>query len=88
MDVQMPEIDGFEATAMIRKLEEGTGTHLPVVAMTAHAMQGDKERCLAAGMDGYVSKPLNIKELLTVVQAVLVSPRVAPENPVPELRTQ
>lgn len=71
MDVQMPEMDGFEATTTIRKMEETTGTHLPIVAMTAHAMQGDKERCLAAGMDGYLSKPLNLKELLVVVQSVL-----------------
>ena len=68
MDVQMPEIDGFEATAAIRKKEEATGTHLPIMAMTAHAMQGDKERCLAAGMDGYLSKPLNVKELLAVLR--------------------
>ena len=76
MDVQMPEIDGFEATATIRKKEEATGTHLPIVAMTAHAMQGDKERCLAAGMDGYLSKPLNVKELLAVVQSVLEKSRL------------
>jgi PAS domain S-box-containing protein len=74
MDVQMPEIDGFEATAAIRKKEVETGTHLPIIAMTAHAMQGDKERCLAAGMDGYLSKPLNVKELLKVIQAVLERP--------------
>jgi CheY-like chemotaxis protein len=71
MDVQMPEMDGFEATATIRRMEEATGAHLPVVAMTAHAMQGDKERCLTAGMDGYLSKPLNVKKLLAVVQSVL-----------------
>jgi len=75
MDVQMPEVDGFEAVASIRKMEEGTGTHLPVVAMTAHAMQGDRERCLAAGMDGYLSKPLNVKELLAVLRAVEERPR-------------
>ena len=56
--------------------------------MTAHAMQGDKERCLAAGMDGYLSKPLNVKELLAVVQAVLESPRPVPEPTVPGSRGQ
>jgi PAS domain S-box-containing protein len=76
MDIQMPEVDGFEAIATIRKMEEAAGTHLPVVAMTAHAMQGDKERCLAAGMDGYLSKPLNVKELLAVLKAVEEMPRL------------
>jgi signal transduction histidine kinase/DNA-binding LacI/PurR family transcriptional regulator/DNA-binding response OmpR family regulator len=67
MDVQMPELDGFEATRAIREQEKGTGRHIPIVAMTAHALKGDQERCLAAGMDDYVSKPLNPQVLMKVV---------------------
>ena len=70
MDVQMPEMDGFEATAAIRAKESHTGGHIPIIAMTAHAMTGDRERCLAAGMDGYVSKPINAKTLFEAIEAL------------------
>jgi two-component system sensor histidine kinase/response regulator len=67
MDIQMPEMDGFEATAEIRKREDGTGAHTPVIALTAHAMKGDLERCRVAGMDGYLTKPLDTNSLLAVL---------------------
>jgi PAS domain S-box-containing protein len=73
MDVQMPMMSGLEATAAIRLRERTTGAHVPIVAMTAHAMTGDRERCLAAGMDAYVSKPLRPDQLLATVDAVMVS---------------
>jgi two-component system, sensor histidine kinase and response regulator len=70
MDVQMPEMDGFEATAAIRNVEKQSGNHVPIIAMTAHALVGDRERCLAAGMDGYISKPFKIEELLALMEKV------------------
>ena len=77
MDVQMPEMDGFECTALIRERERTTGSHLPIVAMTAHAMKGDEGRCLAKGMDGYLSKPIQPEELFDVVEQQFSAPRVA-----------
>ena len=71
MDVQMPEMDGFEATEIIRARDRSAGTHLPIIAMTAHAMKGDEERCLAAGMDGYVSKPIQVDQLVATIDSVL-----------------
>jgi len=68
MDVQMPEMDGLEATRKIREMEKGSEWHTPIIAMTAHAMTGDRERCLASGMDDYIAKPLHKAELLALLE--------------------
>ncbi len=71
MDVQMPDMDGLEATSIIRSNENGSGQHIPIVAMTAHAMIGDREQCLKAGMDGYISKPVSPAELAHVIERAM-----------------
>jgi CheY-like chemotaxis protein len=70
MDVQMPGVDGYQATAAIREREKLTGKHLRIIAMTAHAMEGDREKCLAAGMDEYIPKPIRAQEVIEAVEAV------------------
>jgi PAS domain S-box-containing protein len=71
MDIQMPEMDGFEATAVIRERERHNGSHLPIIALTANAMKGDRERCLTVGMDGYLSKPIVSRELDELLETYL-----------------
>ena len=71
MDVQMPEMDGLEATLALRTREQETDVHVPVVAMTAHAMEGDRERCLDAGMDDYIAKPIKADVLFDTIEKVM-----------------
>jgi CheY-like chemotaxis protein len=86
MDIEMPEMNGFTATAVIREREKLAGGHLLIVAMTAHAMKDDKLRCLNAGMDGYISKPINVTELFRTIEAFL--PAVPLQDKVPSLPAQ
>jgi CheY-like chemotaxis protein len=72
MDCEMPEMDGFEATAAIRAKENGSYAHLPVIALTAHALKNDREKCLTAGMDGYLTKPIQPQELDALLEGYLV----------------
>jgi signal transduction histidine kinase/DNA-binding response OmpR family regulator len=83
MDVEMPEMDGLEATAAIREKEKGSGTHLPIVAMTAQAMAGDREQCLAAGMDDYVSKPIDKDDLYAKVEQFVPKPNALEARDLP-----
>jgi signal transduction histidine kinase/DNA-binding response OmpR family regulator len=79
MDVQMPCMDGVEATTLIREREKSSGGHVPIIAMTAHAMSGDRQRFMACGMDSYVSKPIHSRELFDAIEAVLASDLAAPK---------
>jgi two-component system sensor histidine kinase/response regulator len=89
MDVQMPVMDGFECTAIIRDREQTTGRHLPIIALTTHAMEGDEARCLEAGMDAYLSKPIEGDALFELVERQLGTPnpvsRATPSLPVRDL---
>jgi CheY-like chemotaxis protein len=83
MDLQMPEMGGLEATGIIRQQERDTGTHVRIVAMTAHAMIGDRERCIAAGMDAYLAKPINPQELYEAVEQSAPAAMAAADLPGP-----
>lgn len=80
MDIQMPGMNGFDATSAIRAKEKRTGGHIPIVAMTAHALKGDQERCISAGMDGYVSKPIRTSELFSAIESLLANKSSAPAS--------
>ena len=68
MDIQMPEMDGYEATAAIREMEQTTGSHIPIIALTAHAMKSDEDRSIASGMDDFMAKPIHVTELIQKVE--------------------
>jgi CheY-like chemotaxis protein len=80
MDVQMPGMDGLDATRNIRAREQKTGGHVPIVALTAQAIKGDQDRCLEAGMDGYISKPIDVAELYKVIRQLVREPDPAAQR--------
>jgi CheY-like chemotaxis protein len=80
MDIQMPEMDGFEATAAIRAKEKLTGRHVPIIAMTAHALIGDQERCISAGMDAYISKPIRTSEMFATIESMVANKTPTPKD--------
>jgi CheY-like chemotaxis protein len=82
MDVQMPEMDGLEATAAIREREGQREGRVSIIALTAHAMQGDRERCLAAGMDGYLTKPVSAQTLIELLTTLAGARTASPPGPV------
>ena len=86
MDLQMPEINGFEATAAIRQKERGDGGHIPIIALTAHALKGDRERCIEAGMDDYLSKPIEAQKLFAAVETAAHKSEGATGNDRPHIR--
>lgn len=83
MDVQMPVMDGIEATRRIRELERKTGTHVPIIALTAHSMKGDDERCHTAGMDAHLGKPIRIAEFFRLVGRILPGSIISTGNTSP-----
>jgi PAS domain S-box-containing protein len=88
MDLQMPEMDGFQATTAIREKEKASGAHLPIIALTAHAMKGDRERCLAGGMDGYLAKPIRSQDLDEILNAHVARKMKSAQTPEPVMQSR